>query len=398
MQRFSISVPEHVLDDLRERLSHIRWPADIANDDWAYGVNRAYLEELVSYWRHKFDWRVQEAQMNVYEHYRATIDDVPIHFMYARGKGSSRRPLIMTHGWPWTFWDYYKVVPRLTDPAAFGGDAADAFDVIVPSLPGYGFSTPLGKPGVDFTTTADIWVKLMRDTLGFDKFVAYGSDWGTFVTTQLGHKYPQFLAGIHLSLMMPMDFLTEGKLPPESDYDPDELQSFLQTISTAKSRSAHLAVNSNEPQTISYALHDSPVGLCAWLLQRRKSWSDNNGNVESVFSKDELLTNVMLYWVTESYVSSARLYYEAAHRPWRPAHLAMPAVTVPTGVTIGAKEVYIAPKKWAQKYYNLSSLKIIPGGHYLPMESPEGVATGIQEFCRTLDPRRWGDNSRSCLM
>ena len=186
---FTINVPEDVLTDLHERLTKVRWAQDFANPNWEYGTNGDYLKELVEYWRDEYDWRKQEQEMNSFANYKTTIDGIPIHFIHEPGKGPNPTPLILSHGWPWTFWDFHKVIRPLTDPASFGGDPADSFDVIVPSLPGYGFSTPLTTPGINYWRTADLWVKLMQDVLGYDKFAAQGGDWGAIITAQLGHKH-----------------------------------------------------------------------------------------------------------------------------------------------------------------------------------------------------------------
>ena len=233
---FTIAIPDATLTDLQERLRRTRYPIDFANENWAYGTNRAYLEEVVAYWRDHYDWRKHEAEMNRFAHYRTTIDGIPIHFIHERGKGPKPIPLILSHGWPWTFWDLQKVIRPLADPAAFGGDPADAFDVVVPSLPGFGFSTPLTTPGINWWRTADLWVTLMRDVLGYPKFAAEGGDWGAFVTQQLGHKYPQHLIAIYLTLAIPMDFFSGGGLK-ESDYAPDE-QAALARTREARPRSS----------------------------------------------------------------------------------------------------------------------------------------------------------------
>src|SRR5260221_2373884 len=225
---FTIAIPEEALTDLRERLTKVRWPLDFANEQWQYGTNLGYLKELVDYWLHKYDWRAQERAMNAFSHYKTTIDGVPIHFIHEPGKGPNPTPLILSHGWPWTFWDLAKVIRPLADPAAFGGDPADAFDVVVPSLPGFCFSSPLTKPGINWWRTADLWVTLMRDVLGYSKFAAEGGDWGAFVTQQLGHKYPQHLIGVYLTLAIPMDFFSGGGFK-ESDYGPDEQPALQRT-------------------------------------------------------------------------------------------------------------------------------------------------------------------------
>src|SRR5438046_2984123 len=198
---FTVAVPEETLADLRERLAKTRWPGDFANPGWEYGTNGDYLRSLVDYWLRGYDWRGHEREMNAFSHYRTTIEDVPIHFIREPGKGPEPLPLILSHGWPWTFWDFHKVIRPLADPAAFGGDPRDAFDVVVPSLPGYGFSTPLTTPGINFWRTADLWVAVM-DSLGYPRFAAQGGDWGAMVAAQLGHKYADRLFGVHLHFLV----------------------------------------------------------------------------------------------------------------------------------------------------------------------------------------------------
>jgi pimeloyl-ACP methyl ester carboxylesterase len=381
---FHIAIADAVLHDLRDRLTRTRWPIDFANADWAYGTNRVYLQELVDYWLHHYDWRQQERAMNTFSHYKVTLEDVPVHFIHEPGKGPKPLPLILTHGWPWTFWDFQHVIRPLADPAAFGGEPADAFEVVVPSLPGFGFSTPLTKPGINFWRTADLWVTLMQEVLGYRKFAAGGGDWGALVTSQLGHKYPQHLLGIYLSLAAPLDFLANG-LQGASEYAAEEQSALARTREAAPTIVSHLAVQTSDPQTLAYGMHDSPVAQAAWLVERRRSWSDCGGNVERRFSKDDLLTNIMLYWVTESFVTSVRYYYEAAHNPWTPVHSRTPVVEAPTGIGIFPRELLIPPRKWAERYYNLQRwTPMTAGGHFAPAEEPEQLVKDIRAFFRPV--------------
>ncbi|MGH8007863.1 MAG: epoxide hydrolase family protein [Candidatus Binatia bacterium] len=383
-QPFRIAIPDAVLTDLQERLARTRWPADYANENWAYGANRAYLQEVVEYWRHGYDWRKHEQEMNTFSNYKVTIDDVPIHFIHEPGKGPNPMPLILTHGWPWTYWDLRKVIRPLADPASFGGDPADAFDVVVPSLPGFGFSTPLRKTGVNFWRTADLWVKLMQDVLGYKKFSAEGGDWGALVTSQLGHAHAQHMIGTYLSLSVPLDFLTNG-LSLDNSYTEDEQWAVARNAEARPTIGSHLAVQTSDPQTLAYGMHDSPVALLAWIGERRRNWSDCDGQIERRFSKDDLLTTIMLYWVTESFVTSVRYYYEGAHQPWTPAHQRTPVVESPTGIGIFPRELLIPARKWAEQYYNLTHWTVMPaGGHFAPAEEPEHLVTDIRAFFRTL--------------
>jgi pimeloyl-ACP methyl ester carboxylesterase len=381
---FQIAVPDSVLKDLRDRLSRTRWPVDFANDNWAYGTNRNYLEQLVKYWRDEYDWRKHEQEINTFSHYKVNIDDVPIHFIHEPGKGPKPIPLILSHGWPWTFWDLHRVIRPLADPAAFGEDPNDAFDVVVPSLPGFCFSTPLTKPGINWWRTADLWVILMREVLGYKQFAAEGGDWGALVTEQLGHKYAQHLIGIYLTLSIPMDFFAGGAIP-DSDFGPDEQAAIARNKEAAPHIVSHVAVQTRDPQTLAYAMHDSPVGLCAWILERRRNWSDCGGEVERRYSKDELLTHIMLYWVTDCFVTSVRYYYEARHHPWTPVHTRTPVVETPTALAVFPRELLIPPRKWAERYYNLKRwTPMSAGGHFAPSEEPDQLVADIRAFYRSF--------------
>jgi pimeloyl-ACP methyl ester carboxylesterase len=380
---FSIAASEHTLQDLQLRLANGRWVQDFANTNWAYGTNGDYLHELVDYWRKGYDWRRHEREINAVPQFQTVIDGIPIHFQHVRGKGPNSIPLILNHGWPWTFWDFHKLIGPLTDPAAHGLNASDSFDVIVPSLPGYGFSTPLTTPGINFSKTADLWVQLM-DRLGYQRFATHGGDWGAFVSAQLGHKYADRLIGAHLTLMSPLDFFTGGTVPAE-DYSEEEKDWPARGRDFFLHEAGYFALQSTKPQTVAFALNDSPIGLCAWIVEKRRTWSDCAGDVERRFSKDELLTTVMIYWLTQSYGTSARYYYEAAHQPWRPSHARVPVVEAPTGVAVFLKEVVLQPKRWAQRYYHLKRWSVFAsGGHFAPMEEPKLLVDDLGAFFRDL--------------
>jgi len=252
-------------------------------------------------------------------------------------------------------------------------------------LPGFGFSVPLEIPGVNFVTTADLWTRLMREGLGYDKFAAQGGDWGALVTTQLGHKYAQHLHGIHLSLSVPLDFIDRGGWFGEGDYAADEKAHYLRTMAAAPTIASHLSVHTHDPQTLAYGMHDSPAALAAWIVERRRAWSDCGGDVERRFSKDDLLTTLMIYWVTESFVTSVRYYYEAAHRPWQRSHDRSPVVEAPTGIAVFPREVLIPPRGWAEQYYDLKhwSLKSA-GGHFAHAEEPQQLVDDVRTFFRAL--------------
>lgn len=382
-ERFAIQADESALEDLQLRLARTRWAEDFANEQWQYGTQGNYLRELVEYWRTHYDWRRHEREMNRYEHYRARIDDVTVHFMRVRGKGPKPVPLMLNHGWPWTFWDFRKVLGPLSDPGSHGGDPADAFDLVVPSLPGYGFSTPLTHTAMNYSRTADLWVQLMQH-LGYERFATHGGDWGAIVSAALGHKYADRLIGAHLTLMTPLDFFSGGTVPAE-DFAPEELAWAQRNRHFFQAESGYYALQSTKPQTIAFSLNDSPVGLCSWLLEKRRSWSDCGGEVERRFSKDDLLTTVMLYWLTQSFGTSARYYYEAARHPWQPAHGRTPVVEAPTAIAVFLNEVVLQPRRWAERYYNLKRWTVhSSGGHFAPMEEPQVLVDDIRTFFREL--------------
>jgi len=381
---FRIDVPDAVLDDLRQRLALTRWPIDPGNEAWAYGTNRAWLEDLVGYWRDGYDWRAQEAAMNRYDHFRVVIDDVPIHYIHRRGVGPAPMPIILTHGWPWTFWDFAGVIDALADPGAHGGDPADAFDVVVASVPGYGFSVPLERTGVTVRTTAALWVRLMREVLGHDRFAAHGGDWGASITAQLGHEFPEHMIGVHLSLPVLLRVSYYSGLSP-ADYAPDEQGWFEKMQTRMATAASHVAVQSTDPQTLAYALNDSPVGLAAWILERRRAWSDHTGDVFDALSRDFLLTNVMLYWVTESIGSTMRYYWENWRQAVRVVHDRTPAIEAPTGIAVFPNDLVFVPRRLAETHTNLVSWTIMPrGGHFAAAEQPDLIVDDLRAMFRGL--------------
>jgi pimeloyl-ACP methyl ester carboxylesterase len=313
---------------------------------------------------------------------------MPIHFVHEPGRGPNPLPIILSHGWPWTFWDYRDVIGPLSDPAAFGGDPADAFDVVVPSLPGFGFSTPLTKTGLNFWTTADVWFELMTDVLGYDRFGVGGGDWGSLVSGQLAHKYPSNVIGIYVvgyptpplelfSGERPWDPFTDSLLVM-SGRDRDNF------LAWSKKWVVHVAAQVLEPQTLAYAMHDSPLALCAWMVQRRRSWSDCGGDVERRFSKDVLLDHVMLYWVTEAFVTSARYYAEAARHPWSPSH-ELPLIEVPAGYTMFRPDMPALSELALPEPTNLCYAKIRDsGGHFAPAEEPAAFVEDLRATFRSL--------------
>ena len=381
MTPFRIDIPDPALADVFERLRRTRFPKEIGdNTDWQAGTSIAYMRELVDYWLTRYDWRAQEAEMNAFPHFRTMIDDVPVHFIHVKGKGPNPMPLIVNHGWPWTFWDMRKIIGPLSDPSAHGGDPADAFDVIAPSLPGFAFSSPLDTEGMFFNPTADLWVKLM-DRLGYDRFATQGGDIGAFVSARLGHKYADRIIGVHLTLAG----ATMPPYPAPEDFAPEERgwgKKFAQFMAQG---SGYMQIQRTRPQTIAFAMHDSPVGLAAWMIDKRRAWSDCGGNVESVFSKDDLITNAMLYWLTDTYASSARHYYEARPERMVPVHDRQPPVEAPTALLQFEGDVWLQPRAWAERYYNLKRWTVAQhGGHFAPIEQPELLISDLRAFFADL--------------
>lgn len=383
MERYIVDVPEGVLADLDRRLEMTRWTDDFANGDWRYGASANYIRELVKHWRDSYDWRSRERLMNAFSHFRTDIDSVPIHFIHQRGRGPAPVPIILNHGWPWTFWDFHKVIGPLSDPAAHGGDAADAFDVVVPSLPGYSFSTPLRTTGINFWKTADLWVVLM-ERLGYSRFATQGGDWGSFISAQLGHKYAERIIGVHIHTPAPLSFLDPAGGPSPDDYAPEDAPRLEAMRKFAAEELGYMALQLTKPQTPAIALNDSPAGLLAWIVEKRRRWSDCDGHVERRFTRDELIDTAMLYWVTGSYNTSARYYYEAAHDRWSPSHDRIPVVEAPVAIPLFPRELTYPSRKWAERYYNLERwTPMAAGGHFAPAEEPEALVEDIRAFFRS---------------
>jgi len=374
VQPFTISIAHRILDDVQERLARTRWPDEVDGAGWDYGTNLTYLKTLVDYWQHHFDWQAQEATLNHFAQFRAQIDGFGVHFIHERGKGPNPLPIIITHGWPDSFYRMHKIIPRLSDPASFGGDPLDSFDVVVPSLPGYGFSDRPHQRGMTPKRTAELWAQLMRDMLGYRRFAAAGGDIGSGVTRLLALTHPDLLIGIHL---------TDVGLPTFTP-DPSELtfaeKQYLDTVQQWRMQeSAYAMMHATKPQTLAYGLNDSPVGLAGWMVEKFRAWSDCQGDVETRFSKDELLTNIMIYWVSETINSSMRMYYEIGHTP--PPLKPGQHVEVPAGVAIFPKDIGIPPREWAERTLRVHRWTEMPrGGHFAALEEPELLVEDLRTF------------------
>lgn len=381
LQPFTIRIDDDRRALLDERLRTVVWADEPSGaEDWRYGVAGPYLRELVAYWREAYDWRVHEAAMNRWPQVRGQIDGVTVHALYERGSGPAPLPLVLTHGWPWTFWDFAKVIEPLAHPERFDDDPADAFDVIVPSLPGSVFSSPC-PAGVGWSQTAGVWVKLM-DELGYQRFGAHGGDSGAYVTAQLAHAFADRVLGAHLTF--PALLGADLAAITRQDFAPDEVDYF--DLEYPKPYNlTHFLTHTLEPQTLAWAMQDSPVGLAAWMLQRRRAWSDCDGDVERSFSKDELITSFCLYWLTGTFAGSVRYYADSFAMPWTPAHHRRPTLEAPTGVAVFPRELVHVPRALAEREANLVHwTRMERGGHFAPAEEPELLVDDLRAFFRPL--------------
>lgn len=373
---FNINISDEILKDLRYRLIHTRWPDQYNNADWKYGTEQNYLKSLISYWIEEYDWRKHEKELNFFHHYKSNINGIDIHFIHEHGKGRNPIPIVLTHGWPDSFIRYQKTIPYLTDPAFYGGNSNDSFDVIIPSLPGFGFSEKPNYSEVNNYVISELWFKLMHDVLGYHKFAAAGGDIGSGVTKYLAYSHPDSLIGIHLTDIGIIKDLLNSK--GKSTLSKEELSYVDNSQNWLSVEGAYISLQSTKPQTLAYGLTDSPVGLAAWIIEKFRSWSDCNGQLDSKFSKDELLTNIMIYWVTNTIDSSCKIYYENTHSLPPIGH-----VSVPTGITLFSNDIMLPPKEWATHNFNITRWNTISqGGHFTAMEEPVKFSNEIREFFR----------------
>jgi epoxide hydrolase len=372
VESFRIVVSDDVLIDLRERLHRTRWPEPECVDDWSQGMPLAYTRELAAYWADGYDWRTREAALNRFDQFVTEIDGLAIHFIHQRSPHTDAFPLIITHGWPGSIVEFHKVIEPLTDPTARGGRAQDAFHVVCPSLPGYGFS---GKPtatgwGVD--KVADTWETLMT-RLGYDRYGAQGGDWGAAVTTAMGVKRGHCV-GIHIN--MPLALPPAGMGSPT----PEEQEALEARKRYDKWDSGYMKQQATRPQTLGYGLVDSPVGQLAWIVEKFWSWMDCDGHPENVLTRDELLDNVMMYWATASAASSARMYWESIN-----SFGGFSRVELPTGIASFPKEIVRSPRHWCEANFNITHWTAMPrGGHFAAFEQPELFVDDVRTFFATV--------------
>lgn len=372
---FRIAVDDAVLDDLRERLRRTRWPEAELVDDWSQGAPRAWIQDICRHWAETYDWRARERLLNRHPQFTTTIDGLDIHFVHARSSHADAMPLVLTHGWPGSVVEFQKVIGPLTDPTAHGGQAGDAFHVVCPSLPGFGFSGKPASTGWGVERMASAWAVLM-DRLGYARYGAQGGDWGSAVTRCLGAQDAAHCAGIHVTLAM-------GTRPlPNPTSTPEETLALQRMAFYADQDSGYSKQQATRPQTLGYALTDSPAGQAAWILEKFQAWTDCDGHPENVLGRDELLDNVMLYWVTATATSSARLYWES----FGSGKVSAGPVTIPTGVAVFPREIVPPVRRWmAEAYTDIRHWSVMPrGGHFAAFEQPALFVDEVRSFFRTL--------------
>ena len=383
-KQFHIDIPESSLIDLHDRLKHTRWPDELNNSDWEYGTNLGYLKELTQFWQHNYDWRSNERKLNEWPHFKVTIDDQEIHFIHIKSSVPDALPIILTHGWPDSFLRFEKLIPMLTEPEAFGGDASDAFNVVIPSLPGFAFSEAPDSAGSLFNIH-NLWAKLMTDILGYDKFAAHGGDWGSIITEHMARSHSRHVVAIHLT---DVPFLHNFQKP--DDLSEAEKKFMEESEQYQMKENAYAMIQGTRPNTLGAGLNDSPVGLAAWILEKFYSWSDCDDDVETRFTKDQLLTNISLYWHTQTVPSSFTPYYDTLHASaftWIGEKIKEWTGTssVPAGFAISAKENSHPPREWAARFFNVQRWTTLShGGHFAALEEPKVLANELIEFFKAF--------------
>lgn len=374
---FRIEVGDDAIEDLKSRLLNARWPDQVNDEDWSYGTELNYLRELADYWVNEYDWRQHEARLNAFDQFLLNIDGLETHFIHQRSPHENATPLLITHGWPGSIVEFLHVIPRLTAPEKFGGRPEDAFHVVAPSLPGYGFSAAAREPGMNTRAIARRQIELM-ELLGYSHYVAQGGDWGAMVTRHVADLDPQHCLGIHLNLVL------AG--PPADADDPMAGLSEKEKARLERNRlftedgMGYFRIQSTRPQTLGYALNDSPLGLCAWVAEKFHAWTDCDGEIRNAVSWDDLLTNISLYWFSGSITSSARLYLEDTRYNESPER-----IDIPTGAAIFPKELFAPPRAWVESSYNLVHwFEAERGGHFAALEQPEVFAKDLWEFKKML--------------
>tara|TARA_B100001057_G_scaffold500062_1_gene613246 strand:+ start:9877 stop:11175 length:1299 start_codon:yes stop_codon:yes gene_type:complete len=379
---FKIEIEESAVDDLRTRLAAARLPDQISESTWEYGTELNYLKELLEYWQNDFDWPAQQDSLNEFDHYRTELDGIDLHFIHQKSVHASAIPLLLVHGWPGSVSEFHKAIPALTNPELHGGDASDAFHVIAPSLPGFGFSSAPKSQGFGPEQMALTFASLM-ERLGYERYALAGGDWGAIINRHLANHYPERLIGLHSNMVLanpPSDPERRDAVPSEEAAKVAARRAFM------LNEVGYQQIQGTKPQTLGYSLNDSPAGLAAWIVEKFHGWSDlsqeTKGNLDSIFSKDEILTNISIYWFTGSITSSMRIYYENRNTaPLKP----MEFINVPTGAAIFPAEIYILPKVWVEAAYDLKHWTVMPqGGHFAALEQPDFYVKDLRDFYRQL--------------
>lgn len=385
-KQFTINVPQDVLDDMKRRISATRWTDEIDNTKWKMGTNEWYLKDLCEYWAGGFDWKKQEAYLNTFNHYKANVDGIELHFIHEKGVGRKSTPILLTHGYPDSFFRFHKLIPLLTRENEYGF----SFDVVVPSIPGYGFSEIPKEKGMNPKRIAELFHNLMTVELGYDKFIAHGGDWGTSITEQIALYNEQSLMGIHLT-DVPFGHL----LMPLKDPSKEEEKLLKKNQMWIQTEGAYASIQSTKPQSLAYGLNDSPAGLAAWIVEKFFDWSDNAGNLENVFTKDEMLTNITIYWATQTINSSFRLYYEAIQALMQAKYNPLVKLnpfdktgnrsTPPAAFAIFPKDISRPPREYAERFFNVQRwTEMDRGGHFAALEQPDLLADDILQYINEL--------------
>jgi pimeloyl-ACP methyl ester carboxylesterase len=377
---FTLRIPDAEIADLRDRLARSRFPDSAPGEAWAYGTDVDYLRGLTEYWRSRFDWRAEEAALNAFPQFRAAIDGIELHYLHVAGVGPNPMPLLLLHGWPGSVFEFLEIIPRLTDPARFGGDARDAFTVVAPSLPGYGLSFQPGQKRYGVHEIADCVAILMQDVLGFSRFAAQGGDWGAAVTSRLGYAYADRMIGIHINLMM-----AAGRDPAAFQNPTEEERRYLAELAHwTREETGYQWIQGTRPQTLAFALTDSPAGLAAWIVEKFRAWSDCGGDVERAIGRDRMLADISLYWFTGAIGSSFWPYYARLH-----GSVILPpgeAIAVPTGYAQFPREILKPPRHVAARVFkDIRRWTVMEkGGHFAALEQPELLAREVRAFFREL--------------
>jgi microsomal epoxide hydrolase len=375
---FTLRVPDEDLADLHARLARVRWPDEPPLDPWSTGTSVAYLKRLVDYWRTGFDWRAQEARLNGFRQFKVPLAGIDLHFIHEEGKGPAPMPLLLSHGWPGSVIEFLQLIPMLTDPASHGGDARDAFTVVAPSLPGYTLSFKPGQPRFGVEAIGEAFAELMTGVLGYGRFAAQGGDWGSFVTSRLAYQFPERMIGIHLNLL-------PVRRDPQMLANPtaEEKRYLTELTHFLKEETGYQWIQGTRPQTLAFGLADSPVGLAAWLIEKFRAWTDCGGNPENAVSRDDMLTNITLYWATGAIGSSFWPYYARMHGQWP---IPEGAIAVPTGYVEFPQEILRPPRSVAERVFtNIQRWTVMEkGGHFAALEQPAALAREIREFFRPL--------------